>query len=778
MHIFYVEDNPVDIDLLKRHLKKFAPHITMDSVRSQKEALVVLRGPDFNKYDLVLTDMRLPDGDGIAILSHIRGNSLPLAVVVLTGQGDEETAVSVLKAGADDYLSKRAGYLERLPKLLDLAVGAFKKGEAKKAKSIHVLYLEHSNADIDLTRRHFVRYASHVEIKAINTGGQFREIFNNKDQCDAIDVFLLDYRLPGANAIELYKDLILETGCDIPTVLISGKGDEEIATNALKLGIFDYLSKNQGYLYKLPSIIENAHYNNLFKREHDALAKSEAKYRSMMESFTDPIYICSPQQTVEYMNPAMIRRIGRDATGERCHSAVHDLDQKCDWCGFENIGDQKVIENDIKSPFDNRNYHVTIVPIEKEDGTESKMTICRDTTEYQRAISEKEKAQTQMLLSQKMEAIGNLAGGIAHDFNNILSSIIGFTELALDDAKQDTIMEDNLQEIYSAGKRAKDLVRQILLFARQTEENVKPMRVDVIVKEVLSFIRSSTPSNIEIRQNLDCDSYIMGNPTQVHQIMMNLCTNAAHAMEEDGGVLEVGLSNATFGNSPVNKFDGIPVGEYIKLTVSDNGIGITPDIQSTIFDPYFTTKEPGEGTGMGLAMVKGIVENYGGKIFVDSLVGKGTTFTIVIPATKSRQDNRPYEPQQLPEGSERILFVDDEVPIAKMGGQILERLGYSVTMRTSSIEAIEIFKAKPNEFDLVITDMTMPNLTGDKLAVELMKIRPDIPVILCTGYSKKISDETASEIGIKAFAYKPVVKADLAKTVRKVLDEAKSKNQG
>jgi CheY-like chemotaxis protein len=214
-------------------------------------------------------------------------------------------------------------------------------------------------------------------------------------------------------------------------------------------------------------------------------------------------------------------------------------------------------------------------------------------------------------------------------------------------------------------------------------------------------------------------------------------------------------------------------GEYVEFKVSDTGVGIAPEIIESIFDPYFTTKELGKGTGMGLAMVHGVVESYGGQISVESQLGKKTTFTIHLPTTKKRSAQDAYVPEKLPTGTERILFVDDEAPIAKMSGQILERLGYSVTTRTSSIEALELFQAKPDDFDLVVTDMTMPNVTGDKLAIEIMKIRSDIPVILCTGYSKKISDEIAAEIGIKAFAYKPMVKADLARTVRKVFDETK-----
>ena len=265
----------------------------------------------------------------------------------------------------------------------------------------------------------------------------------------------------------------------------------------------------------------------------------------------------------------------------------------------------------------------------------------------------------------------------------------------------------------------------------------------------------------------------MGNVTQVHQILMNLLTNAAHAMEDGGGILELSLKDVDIDTNENREKQDLKPGNYIEIEVSDTGPGIAPDIIGSIFDPYFTTKGQGKGTGMGLALVHGIVESYGGKIFVKNKTDKGALFSVYLPVTKKRQGSHPYQSEVLPRGKERILFVDDEASIANMGGQILEQLGYSVTTRTSSIESLELFQAKPNDFDLVVTDMTMPNLTGDQLAVELMKIRRDIPVILCTGYSKKINDETASEIGIRAFAFKPVVKADLAKTVRKVLDDAK-----
>ena len=455
-----------------------------------------------------------------------------------------------------------------------------------------------------------------------------------------------------------------------------------------------------------------------------------------------------------------------------CYQAFNDLphDQVCRECPtIKTIQDGKVHESVIEKIQKNkiRKYRILSSPITDARGmVTAAIGMVEDITE--KVEIEKKRHQ-----SQKLEAIGTLAGGVAHDFNNILSAIIGYTELALDDVEKDSGIEKDLQEIYAAGNRAKELVNQILLFARESEQEKKPIRIDKIINEVLKFIRSSIPTTIEIIQQINSNLLILGDSTQMHQIVMNLCTNAAQAMESGGGTLTVTL-NGIYLDYPLIHDDGVlNPGDYIKLRVSDTGIGISPNIMNKIFEPYFTTKGPGEGTGIGLAVVHGIVENYGGKIFVHSEEGKGTSFLIYLPMIKHQLDNRVQLEEQLPMGCEHILFVDDEAAIVKMGSRLLSQLGYTVSTKSSSVEALALFKSKPSEFDLVITDMAMPSMSGDMFAAELMKVRPDIPVILCTGYSKKISEETATKNGIKAFACKPISRADLAKTVRNVLDDAK-----
>ncbi len=395
--------------------------------------------------------------------------------------------------------------------------------------------------------------------------------------------------------------------------------------------------------------------------------------------------------------------------------------------------------------------------------------------ERKRQAEERRKLEDQLRQAQKMEAIGTLAGGIAHDFNNILSSVIGYAELAMDDAEPGSLMADNLSEIHTAGNRAKNLVSQILTFARQSDERIGPTQISSIVKEALKMLRSTIPTTIDIRQDIESDSLVMANPTQIHQIFMNLCTNAAQAMEENGGILTVRLRDEKIETDAGKNIAGLKPGTYVKIEVSDTGSGIPEEDQGSIFDPYFTTKGVGDGTGLGLSVVHGIVKEYKGKISVKSDLGNGAVFSVYLPVSEGDARFQEEPLKDLPRGTERILFVDDEAPLVKIGSRHLKKLGYAVTGLSSSLAALDLFKANPDQFDLVITDMTMPHMTGDRLAVELMKIKADIPVILCTGYSKKISGDSASKIGIKAFAHKPFAKSDIALTVRKVLDEAKCK---
>ena len=392
-----------------------------------------------------------------------------------------------------------------------------------------------------------------------------------------------------------------------------------------------------------------------------------------------------------------------------------------------------------------------------------------DFTPIKHAEEEKKKLEIQLQQAQKMEAIGALAGGIAHDFNNILSAIIGYTELAmLNEGAEHCTAE--LNEALKAANRAKDLVKQILAFSRQTDEECMPVRVALVAKEAVKFLRATIPTSIEIKTRIDEKSgAVLANSVELHQIIMNLCTNAHHAIGEQAGLLEVAVQNTEIDLAQKNYLTDLEIGSYVTISVKDTGYGMTPDVIKRIFDPYFTTKEKGVGTGLGLAVVHGIVKKYGGSIKVKSELGKGTTFHIYLPKADIAPPIKAEQPKQLKGGSERILFVDDEKMLVDIGQQALQRLGYDVVSRTSPIEALELFKAKPDFFDLVITDKTMPGMTGDTLAKELLNVRPNLPVIICTGYSQAIDQERAKQIGIKAFVMKPILINEIAAAVRKVL---------
>lgn len=419
----------------------------------------------------------------------------------------------------------------------------------------------------------------------------------------------------------------------------------------------------------------------------------------------------------------------------------------------------------------------TIFPVEvrigllRDEDHTVLLALVRDITERKKAEEERIVLQNRLQQSQKMEAVGTLAGGIAHDFNNILGVILGYTELAKNDAPPGSQFERKLEQVLAATNRAKDLVKRILAFSHQSEIERVPLEIQPLVQEALMMLRSSIPTTINILEDIDPEScIILADPIQIHQIIMNLCTNAYHAMEETGGVLSVNLSPFYVSTDDQCNRLHLPPGEYILLRVNDTGSGIEPDIINRIFEPYFTTKELGKGTGMGLAIIHGIISEYGGKITVESQLGKGTTFHIYLPVVKIEDIPDTIVNDEPLKGNERILLVDDEKKLAEVGRSILEGLGYHVTVRFGSLKALATFQDTPDDFDMIITDQTMPDMTGSDLAQRMLQIRPDVPIILSTGYSNLIDEKSAKAMGIKGFAKKPLTIAGLARLIRKVLD--------
>jgi len=399
------------------------------------------------------------------------------------------------------------------------------------------------------------------------------------------------------------------------------------------------------------------------------------------------------------------------------------------------------------------------------------VAVYEDRTAQKQAELDKNAMERQLYQVQKMEAIGVLAGGIAHDFNNILGIILGNTELALEDIARYHPVTENLNEIRIASLRAKDVIRQLLSFSRKTEPRKKPISIIPVIKESLTLMRASIPANISVISDIVEDGgAIIADQTQIHQVIINLCTNAAHSMEHNGGVLSVGAKQVRMNGSDTGSAGEIQPGTYLQLTVCDTGTGVAPDIKDRIFDPYFTTKDVGKGSGMGLSVVHGIVKNHDGILQFESEPDKGSTFKILLPAVDAKVPVTLDEPKSVIGGSERILLVDDEASLLKSISRFLQRLGYRVQSCTDPEVALELFDANPHDFDMVITDLAMPKITGVELVRKIRPIRSDLPIILCSGYSDTIHGENNNNLGVKRYIEKPVKLNELAGHVREVLD--------
>lgn len=505
---------------------------------------------------------------------------------------------------------------------------------------------------------------------------------------------------------------------------------------------------------------------------------------TIIQSLTHPFFVFDAKSyVIEIANSAALG--GQTLSGQTCYSLAHHRQEPCSGdhhpCPIalmkETMTSAMVEHVHFDAGGNERNVEVHCFPILDENGELSKVVeYAVDTTERREMEQERQNLEGQLQQSQKMEAIGTLAAGIAHDFNNILSAVIGYSELGQMNSEEGDERGKYFNEIHNAGVRAGQLIKQILAFSRQGNESCFPIQIQSIVKEVVKLLKATIPTTIEIRAEIDshCEEIlIMADQTQIHQVLMNLCTNAYHEMRETGGVLTISLAKTVLHNDDAKlKELALLPGPYLTLSVKDSGSGLDQNILSKIFEPYFTTKKRGEGTGMGLAVVLGIVKKHMGGIAVDSAPGQGTTFTIFLPITQSNMESQQIETVlPVPRGDERILIVDDEESIVALSKTFLLTLGYEVIATTSSLEALSLCEKDPDSFDLIITDMAMPHMSGEELANKVRAINDDLPIIMCTGFSELIDREKALSLGIKEFIMKPIVLTDLAKSIRKVLDD-------
>jgi len=610
------------------------------------------------------------------------------------------------------------------------------------------------------------------------------------------DALILDYMLGDGTAF----DLINMAG-QSAIIMVTGLGDEGIAVAAMKAGAADYLVKDtQGrYLITLPLIIERAirnkknelelsrYRNNLehmvtertsalaaeihqHQRAEKALIESEKHWERTFDAINDMIVILDADRIIIKANQAAAKVLDltpQDLTGKPYYALFRVDKEDSIPCPVENCTRQEqglTVEYQFKQ---DQTHLVSCSPVYNQEGTIVEIVLVG------KNITDQKQLERQLIQAQKMEAIGALAGGISHDFNNILTGILGFSQLALNQVEPESFVYTALDGINTAGLRARDLVRQILTFSRKSPESKQLMQIQPIIKEGLHLLRASIPSTITIRQDIDPNcGFIMANPIQLHQVLMNLCANASHAMEKTGGDLRISMKEMTFTKEQCALLN-LPHGRYIRLSVQDSGTGIAPEILPRIFEPFFTTKGLGKGTGMGLSVVHGIVKEIGGTIVVESERGVGSLFQAYFPLLRSNEQEADtvINNTPLPSGSGRILFVDDEEQIRSFSETMLKELGYKVTLAENGMKAWHIFTAKPEDFDLVITDKTMPGINGLALSSKIRSVRPDLPIILSSGDQTGVISPMLASIGIHKLLIKPFVIRDLAVAAHEALTQ-------
>lgn len=815
LRVLLIEDSEDDALLTIDQLEVGGYEVTYQRVQTAKDTTAAL---DSNEWDIILIDYSMPGFNGIEAIKLVRARAIDLPVILISGTVGEELAVQAMKAGANDYLMKN-NMTRLVPavkrELKDTQVRLEKRiAEESARKSIRALRTLSRCNEALMRATEETALMNRVCQTAVEEGEYaFAWAGFVEDGADQIirpiaqygfsNGYLENLEISCANPLMGQGPCVKSIHTGKPVTVNNIDTDPSFApwreaalernyrsVIALPLSVQGsvigslviYASEPNDFIEDevklLTELADDLGFGITTLRERAQAERSRETQKRLalaVEQSADKILITDAQGNIQYVNAGGIRILGYTADemiGKTPRMFDNDAqDEGPNRPTWDNIfsgetwsGPFLAKRKDGKSVY----LNLTISPVRDSGGNITNyVNVGHD-------VTQNTQLQQQLVQSQKMEAIGTLAGGIAHDFNNVLFAITGNTELAMTQVPQDTKIYANLQRVLQAAGRAGDMVKQILTFSRKSELKRQPLDLGPITKECVKFLRGSIPTTIEIRQDIrPGTSKVLADPTQIHQVVMNLSTNAVHAMSHEKGILSVGLADVEFRTDSDRPCPQILPGSYLRLTVSDTGMGIPANIIDKIFEPFFTTKKVGEGTGLGLSVVHGIVTTHDGSIIVKSEPGKGTNVEIYFPVIEDAA--QPEEASDtidaLPRGKERILVVDDEKPLIEMLQHVFGHLGYEVVGINGSVEALALFRRDPMRFDLVITDLTMPDMTGAELAKELLTVRPDIPVIIFTGCGQTLTEDQIKDLGVRAMITKPISMKDIAVVIRKILDE-------
>jgi len=757
LRLLIIGDSEKDARLLLKELRKGGYNPVFKRVKAAQTLKSALSK---EAWDVVVADYSLRRFSGLEALRLIKKNDYDLPVIIISNKGSEKAAVECIKAGAHDYIRRN-----RLFMLVNIIKHAMREVDLSRLEKKAEMELEESRELLEniFSNIHFLVAYMDTDFNFIRVNHAYAKHGRHDP-----DFFI------GKNHFDLYPN----------------EENEKIFRKVVETGEpyttferpFEYPDQpERGVTYwdwtLQPLKDERGKVDSLILSLVDVTSRKTAEMERIrlaaaLENASEGVMITDKQAIIKYANPAFLRTCGYTKEELVGKSAYLLMGDKHDEEFYKPIRDVirrgEVWRGKItRKKKDSTLYDVemTLSPIPDSKGIVTHYVI------IERDITDEIRLQQHLRQTQKMEALGTLAGGIAHDFNNILMPVIINTELALWEIPENSPVQSYLKLALEVADRGKDLVKQIISFSRPSKQKRRPIKIAPAIKESLDFLKATLPSSIKICPDIRAEeSIVLADPVQIEQVLINLCNNAAYAMKEKGGMLKVSLDEVDMDSKTLARYPGLNSGACLQLTVSDSGCGIPQDIIEHIFNPFFTTKNPGEGTGLGLAIVHGIVESHGGAISLRSEVGKGTTFNVFLPRIEGEIREKEDLSWQIPKGEERILLVEDEESVLLSLQNVLKYLGYRITAVKDSREALRIFYDKPDSFDLVLTDQTMPDMLGSDLAKEVISIRPDMPVILCTGFSNEISRDEAIKIGIRDYVVKPINTRKIAQLIRRIFD--------